>query len=192
MKVTVNVPVYNEEPLVLDRVLYALFSQTRLPDRVDVVDDGSGVDYGNVRDYWLSRHPPGVRFSWIRQQNQGKKLAQARTFGTDDADIYITLDSDTTLARNAIEEGLKPFADRRVQSVAGLELAWNYDANLLTRIKSVNTVIWQFVTCSAQNVAGGGILVNRGTFALYRGNLIRRNLLFLCQRDALRTAGPYR
>ena len=97
MKVTVNVPVYNEEPLVLDRVLYALFSQTRLPDRVDVVDDGSGVDYGDVRDYWLDKHPPGVKFSWIRQQNQGKKLAQARTFGTDDADIYITLDSDTTL-----------------------------------------------------------------------------------------------
>ena len=40
-RVTVSVPVFNEDPEVLDRVLYGLFNQTRLPDRVGVVDDGS-------------------------------------------------------------------------------------------------------------------------------------------------------
>lgn len=178
LRVTVNVPVYNEEEIVLDRVLFALFHQTRLPDRVEVVDDGSAADYRRVRSYWRRYHHPGVEFSWIRQKNAGKKRAQARTFRNDPADIFITVDSDTTLALNAIEEGLKPFADRRVQSVAGLELAWNHDTNLLTRIKSVNTVIWQFVTCAAQHVAGGNILVNRGTFALYRASLIRDHLDF--------------
>lgn len=178
MRITVNVPVYNEEPIVLDRVLYALFNQTWVPGRVEVVDDGSKVDYSEVRDYWLFHHPEKVRFSWVRQANAGKKRAQVRTFRDDPADIFITVDSDTTLALNAIEEGVKPFVDRRVQSVAGLELAWNDDTNLLTRIKSVNTVIWQFVTCAAQHVAGGSILVNRGTFALYRANVIRQNIDF--------------
>lgn len=173
MHVIVNVPVYNEEPLVLDRVLYALFHQTRLPNRVEVVDDGSTVGYSDVRDYWLRHYPPAVEFTWLRQANAGKKRAQIATFRDADGDIFVTLDSDTTLALNAIEEGLKPFADRRVQSVAGLELAWNYDTSLLTRIKSTNTVIWQFVTCAAQHVAGGCNLVNRGTFALYRAQLIR-------------------
>jgi hyaluronan synthase len=176
MRVTVNVPVYNEDRLVLDRVLFSLFSQSRLPDKVEVVDDGSRVDYSDIRDYWNANHPPSVQFSWVRQTNAGKKRAQARTFASDDGDIFITLDSDTTLARDAIEEGLKPFADRRVQSVAGLELAWNHDSNLLTRIKSTNTVIWQLVTCSAQHVMGGNILVNRGTFALYRASLVRDNV----------------
>ena len=32
MRVTVNVPVYNEEPVILDRVIYALFAQTRLAE----------------------------------------------------------------------------------------------------------------------------------------------------------------
>jgi hyaluronan synthase len=32
---------------------------------------------------------------------------------------------------------------------------------------------WQLVTCSAQNVMYGNVLINRGTFALYRGNMIR-------------------
>ena len=37
LRVTVNVPVYNEDPVLLDRALYALFTQTRLPNRVEVV-----------------------------------------------------------------------------------------------------------------------------------------------------------
>jgi hyaluronan synthase len=174
MRVTVNIPVFNEDPEVLDRVLFALFRQTRLPDRVEVVDDASGVNYNEVRDWWVAYHPRSVEFSWVRQSvNRGKKLAQARTFADDPADVFVTLDSDTVLEARALDEGLKPFADRRVHSVAGLELAWNHDWNLLTRMNSTRQLSWQLVTCSAQNVMYGNVLINRGTFALYRGNMIR-------------------
>jgi hyaluronan synthase len=175
LKVAVNIPVYNEDPLVLDRVLYALFSQTRLPDRVDVVDDGSTSDYSDIRAYWLRHHPSAVQFSWVWQPNQGKKRAQARTFARAGADIFVTLDSDSTLERSAFMEALKPFADRRVQSVAGIELAWNCRKNWLTRLNSTRSLIWQMLSCSAQSAAGD-VLVNRGTFALYRANVIRENL----------------
>lgn len=173
MSVTVSLPLFNEDPEVLDRVLYALFNQTRLPDRVEVVDDGSSVGYDEVRLWWQRHHPSMVRFTWVRQLNAGKKRAQGRTFEGDPADVFITLDSDTVLEARAIEEGLKPFADRRVYSVAGLELAWNHDRNLLTRLNSTRQLVWQLVTCSSQNVVGGNVLINRGTFALYRGSLIR-------------------
>jgi hyaluronan synthase len=180
LKVTVNVPVFNEDPAVVDRDLYALFSQTRLPNRVQVVDDGSEVDgepvdYSEVRDYWLRNAPPGVDFSWVRTPNGGKRHAQAVTFREDDSDISATLDSDTALERSALEEGLKPFANRRVQSVAGIEVAYNAHANLLTRVSSVRQVAWQMTQCSVLSMAGN-ILVNRGTFALYRGDVIRDNL----------------
>lgn len=131
---------------------------------------------GTQTGLYAATTAPRITFSWVRHANQGKKRAQCVTFAGDNADIFITLDSDTTLERDAIAEGLKPFADPRVQSVAGLELAWNHDRNLLTRIKSVNTVIWQFITCSAQNAAAGNNLVNRGTFALYRAPVIRDNV----------------
>jgi hyaluronan synthase len=173
MRVTVNVPVFNEDPEVLDRVLYALFQQTRLPSRVEVVDDGSTVDYQEVQTWWERHHPPAVQFTWIRQANAGKKWAQARTFTGDPADVFVTLDSDTVLEARALEEGIKPFLDGRVQSVAGLELAWNHNWNLLTRLNSARQLTWQLVTCSSQNVLGGNVLINRGTFALYRGSLIR-------------------
>lgn len=173
MRVTVSVPVFNEDPEVLDRVLYALFQQTRLPSRVEVVDDGSTVDYQEVKTWWELHHPPAVQFTWIRQANAGKKWAQARTFAGDAADVFVTLDSDTVLEARALEEGIKPFSDGRVQSVAGLELAWNHNWNLLTRLNSARQLTWQLVTCSSQNVLGGNVLINRGTFALYRGSLIR-------------------
>jgi hyaluronan synthase len=176
LTVTIAVPVYNEDPEIVDRTLYSIFSQTRPPNRVHVVDDGSQVDYSAVRDWWAAHHSPLVEFTWVWQPNAGKKRAHARAFRGDDADIFITVDSDTALERDAIFEGLKPFTDRRVQSVAGIELAANHDQSLLVRLKSVNTLVWQFITCSAQNVAGGNVLVNRGTFALYRGELIRDTL----------------
>lgn len=173
--VAVNVPVYNEDRAVLDRCLYALFSQTRLPDIVEVVDDGSAVDYSDVRSYWLRHCPRGTRLYWVRQENRGKKQAQARTFSSVRADILVTLDSDTALERRAIQEGLKPFADRRVQSVAGLELAYNHHRNWLTRLSGTRSLIWQLLSCSAQSIFGD-VLVNRGTFALYRAAVIQDNL----------------
>lgn len=176
LRVTVNIPVYNEDLALLDRALYALARQTRLPNRVSVVDDGSLQDYAQVRAWWLAHWPAGSELRWERQPNGGKKSAQAATFGNDPrADIFVTLDSDTALAVNAIEEGLKPFADPRVQSVAGLELPMNLRRNWITWLNGARSVVWQLVSCSAQSVLGD-VLVNRGTFALYRAEVIRDNL----------------
>jgi hyaluronan synthase len=154
-------------------VLFALFRQTRLPNRVQVVDDGSAANYAEVIDYWTEHRPAQIDFSWLRQENRGKRHAQARTFRADPADIFITLDSDTALDREAIAEGLKPFADDRVQSVAGLELAFNQNQNWLTRTNGYRQLGWQLSACSAQSVMGN-VLVNRGTYALYRAANVRR------------------
>jgi hyaluronan synthase len=177
LQVTVNVPLYNEDPEVIDRVVYALFNQTRLPNYIQVVDDGSTAsDYADIRDYWLAHAPPGIRFSWVRTPNRGKRHAQAVTFSSaDDADIFVTLDSDTALEQNAIDEALKPFAQRRVQSVAGIEVAYNAHTNLLTRVGSIRQIAWQMTQCSVLSMAGN-VLVNRGTFAMYRAPVIRDNL----------------
>lgn len=174
LHVVVSLPVYNEDALTLDRVLFALARQTRLPDAVHVVDDGSRVSYQQLRDHW--EHDPvlGPRLMWTRQRNAGKKHAQAACFTAHPAaDIFVTLDSDTTLTSNAIEEGLRPFLRRDIYSVAGLELAWNHSKNWLTLMSGSRTLSWQLLSCAAQNVAGGDVTVNRGTFALYRAGMIR-------------------
>lgn len=173
MRVTANIPLYNEAPELVDRALYALLRQTRPLDRIDVVDDGSKIGYDHLQRHWEGIWPNGTEVRWIRQRNGGKKHAQASTFASDPAaDIFVTIDSDTALARNAIEEGLKPFAHRNVMSVAGIELAFNSAVNWLTRTVSARSLFFQLVACGAQS-AVGDILVNRGAFALYRAELIR-------------------
>jgi hyaluronan synthase len=172
LRVVVNVPLYNEEPLFLDRCLWALVNQTRRPQRIDVVDDGSTIDYTALRMHWEGWHGR-TEVTWTRQRNAGKKFAQAATFASDDAaDIFATIDSDTCLEHRALEEGLKPFVRHRVASVAGIALALNSSVNWLTRTVSARDLYFQIVAAGAQS-GFGDVLVNRGAFALYRAPVIR-------------------
>jgi len=172
--VTVSVPCYNEDVAIVDRTLYSLFRQSRLPDHVFVVDDGSSVDYGELQAYWERSCPPSVRFTWVRQENAGKKHAQSVCFLADTkADIFVTIDSDSALDQRAIEEGLKPFVDPGIMSVAGLETAFNFRKNLLTRAIGARSIAFQLFAMSAQSAAGGNVLINPGAFSLYRAGLIR-------------------
>ncbi len=174
--VTVIIPVFNEDPAALDLCIRAVMEQERLPQEVVVVDDGSTVAYPGVRSYWERMAPYGVRFGWLRQANAGKRHAQAKAFRNSSyAHIFVTVDSDTVLERRAIAEGLKPFADRSIMSVAGMELGLNMKRNWLTRVTACRQLIWQVTVCAAQSVRGQ-VLVNRGTFALYRAGVVWRYL----------------
>lgn len=171
--VVVTVPVYNEDPALLDRCLFALMNQTRPPQRVDVVDDGSKLDYSALQRYWEGTWPGGIEVRWLRQHNQGKRRAHSLTFASaPEADIFITVDSDTTLESRGIEEGLKPFANRKVMSVAGIEMGFNANTNFLTRMQSCLQLFSQVVMGATWSVVGD-MYTNRGPFALYRATMVR-------------------
>jgi hyaluronan synthase len=172
--VVVAVPVYNEHPMILDRCLWALVNQSRQPDVVHVVEDGPSADYTALREYWLGQRPGRVQVLWTRQEeNGGKKFAQSVVFASHpEADIFVTVDSDTTLEHRAVEEGLKPFADPSIMSVAGVEENFNKDVNWLTRSVAVRNTYYQLTVWGTQSMFGD-LLVNRGTFALYRARIIR-------------------
>ncbi|WP_449289309.1 glycosyltransferase [Nocardiopsis halotolerans] len=114
LTVTVQIPVYNEDPLVLRSCLRSVLAQSRRVDRVRVVDDGSvdastglPVDYDDIRDAFLARAVElGVEATWDRTGNRGKRFAQMHVLAEDDADVFVTLDSDSVLDRHAVREGL--------------------------------------------------------------------------------------
>ncbi len=174
LRVAVAVPAYNEDPALLDRCLWALVNQSRQPDVIHVVEDGPSADYAALREYWLEQRHGRARVVWTQlPENQGKKAAQAVVFTSHpDADIFVTVDSDTSLEHDAIREGLKPFADARITSVAGVEENFNKGVNWLTRSVAVRNTYYQLTVWGAQSVLGD-LLVNRGTFALYRAWIIR-------------------
>jgi hyaluronan synthase len=176
LHVTVAVPVYNEDPALLDRCIYAQMNQTRPPQLIWIVDDGSRTDYSEVADYWTGTWSNGTEIRWTRQRNQGKRRAHAYVFArVAETDIFVTVDSDTTLELRALEEGLKPFQDRKVMSVAGIEMGFNANKNFLTRLQCSLQLYAQAVIGAAWSAAGD-MYTNRGPFALYRAPLIREFL----------------
>ncbi|MFF0445423.1 glycosyltransferase [Streptomyces sp. NPDC004609] len=176
--VAVLVPTYNEDEGYLRMGLQSLLDQTRLPDSVHIVDDGStSTDYASVRAWWLgAAHAAGIRTTWQRVPNGGKRQAQGHGVrASPEADFYVTLDSDSCLAPNAIEQVLLPFGRKSVQSVAGIVLATNHRANLLSRITDLWLLTGQLVDRSALSTVGA-VLVNSGPLAAYRAAVIRDNL----------------
>ncbi len=176
LHVTIAVPVYNEDPGLLDRCLFAMLNQSRPAQLIWIVDDGSKTDYSALREYWSRRWPNGTEVRWTRQPNRGKRLAHAVVFeSVPEADIFVTVDSDTTLDLRALEEGLKPFQDARVQSVAGIEMGFNAYVNFLTRLQCSLQLFAQAVIGAAWSVAGD-MYTNRGPFALYAAPMVREYL----------------
>nr|WP_225991661.1 glycosyltransferase family 2 protein [Actinomadura montaniterrae] len=180
LTVTVQVPVYNEDPVALRACLRSVLEQSRRVDRVRIVDDGSvdaggnSVTYDDVRrDFEAAASVLGIDTSWERTPNRGKRFAQMHALAGDDADVFVTLDSDSVLDRHAVREGLLPFADPRVQSVGGHVLVLNRTASLLTRMTCVLYLPFTRGVRSAQSVLRR-VTINSGTLAFYRGGVVRR------------------
>jgi hyaluronan synthase len=175
LHVTVAVPVYNEDPELLDRCIWSMVNCSRPPDVIHVVEDGEQtVDYLDLRSHWTRLVNVPVQIIWTRTPvNRGKKWAQSEAFSTHpETDIFITVDSDTALEYDAVAEGMKPFADQAISSVAGIEVMFNSHASWLTRSVASRNTVYQLVTWGAQS-AVGNLLVNRGTYALYRAEIVR-------------------
>lgn len=177
LTVTAIVPVYNEDDDLLVMCLRGLANQTRRPDRIIVVDDGSKKEPVRVRR-WAEAEAmrTGTKLTWVRSQNQGKRHAQGLAVKmSPETDIYLTVDSDSILDRHAIQEGLKPFAKRDVKAVAGVVLAANNTKSLLARFTDLWYVTSQLVDRSSLS-AMGSVLVNSGPLAFYRAEVVRENL----------------
>lgn len=187
LRVTVVVPAYNEDPVVMRKLLTSLAAQTRLPQRVHFVNDGSalavrpdGSEYDDVEEEvrrW--RHedaPAGLEVRYDRIANSGKRHAQAVAFSADPAaDVFVTVDSDTVLDRNAVKRGLAPFSRRQVTASAGLLLALNYKASLLTRLIDLSFACSFLIGRASWSVLSS-VTVNCGGLAFYRADVIRKYL----------------
>ncbi|MFD8739625.1 glycosyltransferase [Streptomyces sp. NPDC059618] len=173
LHVAVLVPVFNEDHGYLRATLASLLAQTRLPDSVHVVDDGSHLSYTSVRQWWTdAARDRGVATTWDLAPHRGKRHAQVHALGNcPHADVFVTVDSDAQLAPDAVHEVLQPLADLRVQAVAGLVLASNNRSGLLGRITDLWYVTSQLVE-RASLTPVGGVMVASGCLAAYRAEVL--------------------
>jgi hyaluronan synthase len=173
------ITVHNEDPETFRRCLESLLLQTRRPDVLTIVDDGSAardcldLAHASRREF----EELGTMLSVVHfRQNRGKRQGLAAGFRRAwDADLYVCIDSDTELKFDAIEKSLRYFADPRVQAVTGWVLAANWNSNLLTRLIDLRYAN-AFLCERAAYSQLGSVLCACGSLALYRGSAVRKYL----------------
>ncbi|HET9894681.1 MAG TPA: glycosyltransferase [Streptosporangiaceae bacterium] len=173
------VTVCNEDPVAFTRCLKSLLRQTRLPQSLTIVDDGSQqkdclqLAYSYAGDF--QRRGVECRV-FVHETNLGKREGLADGFRAYwQADVYLCVDSDTELKANAVEKAIAYFSNPRVQAVTGTVLAANWDKNFLTRLIDLRYAN-AFLGERAAYSAVGSVLCACGSLALYRGAVVRSYL----------------
>lgn len=117
LSVTVIVPAYNEEASIA-RTIESILSQTHFVERIIVVDDCSSDSTNEIASDYSVRHPS---VSVVRTDlNQGSKaMAQNYVLPSVETDLFVTIDGDTMLAPDAIEQTMVFFSEQNTAIVCG-------------------------------------------------------------------------
>lgn len=110
--VAVGVPCYNAAKH-LHAVLSAILAQTRRPDRIYVVDDGSTDD-----TVLIAKSYPEVTLL-LHPRNMGLAAGRNTLIREVEADVLVMLDSDAVPDPRCVEELLARFGDDRCAGVCG-------------------------------------------------------------------------
>lgn len=165
------IPSFNEESAAVHGTVRSLLNQTRPPDYIHVVDDGSKTPLTTFE------HP---QVTWHRQPNGGKRSAQvtalrAATAAGQRFDFILTVDSDCELEPDAHWQMLREMNRRRVMGCTGTVLVRNRSESILARLSDLNLFIFCVLSRGIRSVLG---VVNptSGALSLYRAPVIMNNL----------------
>jgi peptidoglycan-N-acetylglucosamine deacetylase len=113
--VTVLIPAYNEESVIVQTVTSVLLSDLK-DIQVIVVDDGSS---DKTLEMLQSNFGNNEAVQIIHQSNRGKAAALNNALSHANTDIVVTIDADTEIESDAIQKLLRHFSDPTVGAVAG-------------------------------------------------------------------------
>src|SRR6266705_963740 len=153
----------------LDAPVWSLINQTRPPDLIVVIDDGS---VNPVRGF---DHP---LVSWQRQENTGKRGAQCtvlRGFDRDDFAFIMTVDSDSAPYPDALEHLLRAMSDPRVDASTGMIYIRNFEESWVSRAADMD-IGMSCVMMRASRSALGCLETTSGALAVYRSSLLYDHL----------------
>lgn len=160
--VTIIIPAYNEVK-VINKTLESVLASDYPDLKVIVVDDGSSDGTEAVVADWESRDR---RVRLIRQENHGKWYAEDHALDAVDSDIFVIVDADTLLHKDAVKYLVQPFCDEAVGASAGTVEIGNRD-NVITACQMIEYKISQNVMRRAYEVFNG-ILVVPGAIGAWR------------------------
>jgi peptidoglycan-N-acetylglucosamine deacetylase len=170
-KVAVLIPAYNEEKVIARTIRAALRSSYRNL-RVIVIDDGSTDRTLAVARSTYAAEQASGRVLILSKPNSGK--AEALNFGLEhltDEDIFVGIDADTVIAREAIGRLVPHFLDPNVGAIAGNAKVGNR-VNLWTRWQALEYITSQNFERRALNTLGA-VSVVPGAIGAWRTAAVR-------------------
>ncbi len=169
--VAVLVPAYNEEK-VIERTIRAVLASDYPSLRVIVIDDGSSDKTLQVARAAFAAHEATGRVLILTKPNAGK--ADALNFGLQyltDEEIFVGIDADTVIAREAISRLVPHFLNPKVAAVAGNAKVGNR-INLWTRWQALEYITSQNFERRALNTLGA-VSVVPGAIGAWRTSAVK-------------------
>jgi cellulose synthase/poly-beta-1,6-N-acetylglucosamine synthase-like glycosyltransferase/spore germination protein YaaH/peptidoglycan/xylan/chitin deacetylase (PgdA/CDA1 family) len=170
-KVAVLIPAYNEEK-VIERTVRAALSSNYPNLRVIVIDDGSKDRTLEVARSAFKKEAAAGKVLILGKRNSGK--AEALNYGIEhigDAEIFVGIDADTIIARDAISRLVPHFINPRVGAIAGNAKVGNR-VNLWTRWQALEYITSQNFERRALDVLGA-VSVVPGAIGAWRVSAVR-------------------
>ena len=173
--VSVVVPVYREDPDVLERCLRTWISQQPC-EVILVVDDRDAQVLDRLRTLDLA----GVCV--LPWRHTGKRGALGAGIRAARGDIIVLADSDTSWQPGLLDAIQMPFADPHVGGVGTRQFVYARESNLMRRIAHwlLNTRYLDYVPAMSRT---GSVPCLSGRTAAYRGDVIRPRLPVVGARD---------
>jgi cellulose synthase/poly-beta-1,6-N-acetylglucosamine synthase-like glycosyltransferase/peptidoglycan/xylan/chitin deacetylase (PgdA/CDA1 family)/spore germination protein YaaH len=171
-RVAVLIPAYNEEK-VIERTIRAALRSSYHNTRVIVIDDGSTDKTLEVARTCFPREQASGRLLVLTKPNSGK--AEALNFGLlhihEDEEIFVGIDADTVIAKDAVALLVPHFLNPLVGAVAGNAKVGNR-VNLWTRWQALEYITSQNFERRALNVLGA-VSVVPGAIGAWRVSAVR-------------------
>ncbi|SMX22541.1 glycosyltransferase [Boseongicola aestuarii] len=164
--VTVAIPAYCEEPVIV-RTISAVLASDYPIEEVIVVDDGS---LDGTADAVRQAFGPDDRVRLVVQENRGKAEALNHIHALATTPIIVAVDADTILAPDAIRFLVSHFADPKVGAVAGNVKVGNR-RNLLTLLQAIEYITAQNLDRRAYETLNG-IMVVPGAIGAWRAEAV--------------------
>ena len=137
-RVSVLIAGHNEEDSIM-RCVQSLHEQSRSPDEIIVVSDGSTDRMAEKLRRLQERGL--IKEAHCTQVRSGKSAAINLALRRATGDVVVIVDCDCTFDRNALKSILEPFADPRTGAVAGNIVVRNAFYNLLTTFQAIEYLI---------------------------------------------------
>ena len=170
MKITILIPAHNEERSIRATVESCL-NQTRKPDQILVVDDGSTDDTSLILESFGDK----IDVVTIAMATGNKSHAQERGLAFVTGDIFIATDGDTILDSRFVEMIEPHFNDPKVGAVAGY--VKSIKNNWLTACREIDYVIGQDLHKVAQENMGF-LFVIPGCAGAFRTKFFKKLIKF--------------